>query len=236
MSARRRRGVCAYCGKDKNLTDDHVPPKVLLAQPYPANLPTVPACYDCNRSFQKDDDYTASVLSRDVRAMGNPIAQTRLDAVTRALARPDAAGFAAYLQRQSVPTQVLGVDGRPWGTMLDVDRRRVDNTGEHIARGLFYYDAKTPVSPTATVRVGGKPGLPKKDESVIHFAKMYATWPERRSGTVGDGFSYVAVLSGTGHSIWFLMLYEYFFWLAVITEEGGATGQERKSPSGATIV
>jgi hypothetical protein len=30
-----RRGVCAYCGKEKNITRDHIPPKALLAEPYP---------------------------------------------------------------------------------------------------------------------------------------------------------------------------------------------------------
>ena len=219
MSARRRRGLCAYCGKDKTLTRDHVPPQVLLAKPYPANLPTVPACYDCNRSFKSDDDYTASVLSQDVRARENQVARARLDTVTRALDHPNAARFAAYLRRQSIDTRVLGVDGRPWGTMLDVDRQRVDNTGEHIARGLFYYEARKPVSSTATVRVGGKPGLTKRSDPVILFAKMYAAWPERRSGAVGGGFSYVAVSSATGHSIWLLMLYDYFFWVVTISEE-----------------
>ena len=66
--AKTRRGICAYCGKEKNLTRDHVPPKVLLAEPYPANLLTVPACHECNRRFQRDDDYTRSMLALDLRA------------------------------------------------------------------------------------------------------------------------------------------------------------------------
>lgn len=214
---KRRRGICAYCGKEKHLTDDHVPPKVLLARPYPANLPTVPACYDCNRSFQKNDDYTASVIAQDVRAFGNRTARARMEVLTRALARPDAAGFAAYLKGQTTSTRVLGVDGQPLGAMID--RERVDATGEHIVRGLFFYEAKKVVSATATVRVGGKPGVEATDAAVQQFAKLYATWPERRSREVGDGFSYLAVSSGTGHSIWLLVLYEYFVWIVTITEE-----------------
>jgi hypothetical protein len=54
MSARHRQNICAYCGKLKKLTKDHIPPKLLLEQPYPANLWTVPSCNDCNASFQED--------------------------------------------------------------------------------------------------------------------------------------------------------------------------------------
>ena len=34
---------CIYCGAEKDLTVDHVPPKLLLMLPYPQNLITVPA-------------------------------------------------------------------------------------------------------------------------------------------------------------------------------------------------
>src|SRR5438128_12075787 len=61
MSMRNKRGICVYCGREKKLTMDHVPPKLLFASPYPPNLPTVPYCRDCNASFQKDDDYTLLV-------------------------------------------------------------------------------------------------------------------------------------------------------------------------------
>jgi hypothetical protein len=41
-------GICTYCGLEKALTRDHVPPKLLLAKPYPQNLLTV-------RSLQKPE-------------------------------------------------------------------------------------------------------------------------------------------------------------------------------------
>ena len=50
--------ACIYCGLTKKLTRDHIPPKLLLSKPYPAHLPTVPACRDCNQSFQANDEYT----------------------------------------------------------------------------------------------------------------------------------------------------------------------------------
>ena len=94
MSARNRRRLCAYCGKAKKLTADHVPPKLFLEQPFPANLMTVPACGDCNQGFKADDEYTRTVLAVDIRANWNHAAQFNLPAILRSLQRPDARGFA----------------------------------------------------------------------------------------------------------------------------------------------
>src|SRR5438034_6132874 len=59
MSMRNKRGICVYCGREKKLTMDHVPPKLLFASPYPPNLPTVPSCRDCNRS----EEHTSELQS-----------------------------------------------------------------------------------------------------------------------------------------------------------------------------
>jgi len=37
-------GVCAYCGQEKELTKDHVPPRSLLDKPFPENLWVVQLC------------------------------------------------------------------------------------------------------------------------------------------------------------------------------------------------
>ena len=34
---------CIYCGKPAN-TREHVPSKTMLIEPFPENLPTIPAC------------------------------------------------------------------------------------------------------------------------------------------------------------------------------------------------
>lgn len=52
---------CIYCG-DKAETREHIPSKVLLLEPYPDNLPTIPACFKCNNSFSADEEYFACYL------------------------------------------------------------------------------------------------------------------------------------------------------------------------------
>lgn len=54
-------GVCAYCGAQPD-TRDHVPSKILLDEPFPANLPVVDACSKCNGGFSLDEEYLACFI------------------------------------------------------------------------------------------------------------------------------------------------------------------------------
>lgn len=57
----RQLARCVYCGGNTE-TRDHVPSKVLLDEPYPTNLPRVPACQHCNESFSMDEEYIACLI------------------------------------------------------------------------------------------------------------------------------------------------------------------------------
>jgi len=50
-----------YCGGAVE-TRDHVPSRVLLDEPYPSNLPVVPACGTCNQGFSLDEEYLACLV------------------------------------------------------------------------------------------------------------------------------------------------------------------------------
>lgn len=53
---------CIYCGKPAK-TREHTPSKTLLIEPYPENLPTIPACFDCNNGFSADEMYVSCFLN-----------------------------------------------------------------------------------------------------------------------------------------------------------------------------
>ena len=57
----RLTGMCVYCGREPN-TRDHVPSLVLLDEPYPANLPVVDACDECNQTFSRHERYVACLI------------------------------------------------------------------------------------------------------------------------------------------------------------------------------
>ncbi|MBA7559587.1 hypothetical protein ES708_01202 [subsurface metagenome] len=94
----RLTGMCVYCGAQPD-TRDHVPSKVLLDEPYPAQLPVVGACDWCNASFSLDEQYlacfidcvicggteTAGLRRPNVKRIldGNPALQQRIEGSRR---------------------------------------------------------------------------------------------------------------------------------------------------------
>jgi hypothetical protein len=214
MKAGDRRGICAYCGREKQLTDDHVPPKSLLKKPYPPNLWTVPACRDCHVALQKDDDYTRTVNTLDVRSANNPDAQSNLPAILRSLERADAKAFAEYLSSQTVRGPELGEDGLPIHTMV-VDRARLDATGKRLLRGLFFLETGIPMPPEGKIRIASQPGADAGHPLVIKFAEVHGTLIDRRHRSIGTAFSYVAGF-GNGFSVWLLLLYDHFAWVGTV--------------------
>jgi hypothetical protein len=75
--------VCVYCGAPAD-TRDHVPPRLLLEEPLPLNLLTVPACRRCNNGYSDDERYVRDALhvvgfgemSREKTAPGGVVARS----------------------------------------------------------------------------------------------------------------------------------------------------------------
>jgi hypothetical protein len=53
----RNKGFCVHCG-GPNETVDHVPSKVLLDEPYPANLMAASVCRQCNNDFSGSSGFS----------------------------------------------------------------------------------------------------------------------------------------------------------------------------------
>jgi hypothetical protein len=68
--------TCVYCNRIP-VTRDHCPSKVFLDSPYPENLPTVPACEDCNAGFSIDEEYLACFISCAISGTTEPHFQIR---------------------------------------------------------------------------------------------------------------------------------------------------------------
>lgn len=67
----RLRLGCVYCGGEPD-TRDHVPSKILLDEPFPASLPVVPACRECNQSFSLDEEYLSCLLEVVLKGSVDP--------------------------------------------------------------------------------------------------------------------------------------------------------------------
>jgi hypothetical protein len=214
MSARNKPRPCAYCGKTKKVTGDHIPPKLLIERPLPPNLLTVPACEDCNRGFMADDEYTRMILGMDVRAASHRAIISNMQATVRAMERPEAKGFMSYLASKTTQSRILAWNGNPLG-LVEVDRERINQTGLHIVRGLYYKVHGKRVPEDAALRIGASAKLTPESEDLKDIARAFAMFPEHSTGAVGRTFSY-ATAFGHDRGVWIFALYDYFCWMATI--------------------
>lgn len=67
----RNKGFCVHCGGPYE-TDDHVPSKVLLDEPYPENLIVCPSCLKCNNDLSADETYLACLLECVIAGEATP--------------------------------------------------------------------------------------------------------------------------------------------------------------------
>lgn len=125
----RTRGSCVYCGAEPT-TRDHCPSKVLLDEPYPANLPVVDACERCNHSFSKDEQYVACMVECAICGSTEPSEVTRSN-VRRILA--EVPQLAEQI-KSSLMVDLLG--DKTW--IPDMDRVR--NVVLKLARGHIDYE------------------------------------------------------------------------------------------------
>jgi hypothetical protein len=125
--------ACAYCGGDTR-TRDHVPSKVLLDEPFPENLPVVPACDRCNQSFSADEEYIACLLECVMCGSTEPDALNRPN-IRRILSNRPL--LRAKLEKARKPTP----EG---GTIFDVEQDRLRNIVLKLGRGHCAYELNEP--------------------------------------------------------------------------------------------
>jgi hypothetical protein len=165
----------------------------------------------------KDDEYTRTIVTLDVRAGRNRVARENLPAVIRSLQRPTARGFADYLASQSSVTTILGPNGAPLGHEIEADIRRINQTGAHIIRGLHYIETGKSIPKSAVFNIGCKAELTASQPNMLTIARLLVACPERRDRGVGEAFSYVAGFADR-FSVWLLLLYDYFFWVCSVDD------------------
>lgn len=118
---------CVYCGSATE-SRDHVPSRVLLDEPYPDNLPVVPACISCNGGFSLDETYFACLVEC---ARAGSVEAVRRPKIVRVL-RDNPALAAKMSRARSI--------GEGKDISFSVDLVRVKNIVLKLARGHAAYE------------------------------------------------------------------------------------------------
>lgn len=165
----RFNGQCVYCG-ERPETREHVPPKVFLDKPYPAELQVVEACKECNQGFSVDEQYMACLLDCVISGSADPEALQRQSIRRTLAARP------ALAKRLRVARRIVGQK-----TIFDVEFDRIERVVRKMAMCHVLYELNLLV-PTKEAQVWSSPfcSLRAKDASGFEDlgAGEMALWPE----------------------------------------------------------
>ena len=123
---------CVYCGGVPD-TRDHVPSRVLLDKPFPANLPVVPCCRSCNNSYSRDEEYCAALVDCVLVGSAQPSPRRR-EKVRGILERQPALG--ALLKA----AQSVDASGQ---TAFEPHLTRVENVVLKLAKGHAAFELHT---------------------------------------------------------------------------------------------
>lgn len=163
----RNKGWCVFCGGPEE-TRDHAPSRVFLDDPYPANLPVVPACIACNNSFSLDEEYLACLIEcartgsvDQARASRSKVARM-LDRKGALVARLDAA-------RQE---SAEGIIWRP-------EDERVRNVIVKLARGHVAFEQNEPrLDEPISVSIVPLCAMTVEEREEFESSPALGLWPE----------------------------------------------------------
>ncbi len=139
-----KNGLCAYCGKESEITYDHIPPKSIFSKPFPKNLIKVPSCYNCNVGASRVDEYFRLIFSIRNSTFDHPTVQKNIPKIRRSLERRKFGGLRKLIVDSTKIVNLRTKSGLYIGKagLVDPDSTRTDQVLRRIAKGLFYYENK----------------------------------------------------------------------------------------------
>lgn len=201
---KRQMAQCVYCGGPRE-TGDHVPSRILLDEPYPENLPVLPACRFCNDSFSKDEEYVACLVECAVSGF------THSNRVGREkIARILGAKLALAARLEAGRLEAGGAN------RIHVEADRVRRVALKLARGHAAFELNEPqLGQPVEMVIAPLPGTPEEDLKRFETAPPFSLWPE-----VGSRAMLALVENGPAAARWIVVQAGRYRYLAV-TEDAG---------------
>ncbi len=196
-----RHGNCVYCGRTTLITRDHIPPKTLFSRPRPNSLITVPSCNECNKSFEKDDEYFQLALSLREDTAQHPDALDRWQNAIESLSRPERLGYRNAFAKKVTQVNRVTKSGLYVGKSLAllVEQKRIHRVIDRIVKGLFFHEKHFRLSDEYDVR-----SFTKKTSS----AHEHLLNQQRRVNVGNNVFSYAFLSSDDIYvTEWSLLFY-----------------------------
>lgn len=128
----REIGGCIHCGGPAD-TLDHVPSKLFLDDPLPANMDGCAACFACNNSLGSDEEYLACILECAATGQADPdlVERRKVANILR-----NSPALVARLKRAKTETDA--------GPVWAIEENRVKRVLVKLARGHATFELNSP--------------------------------------------------------------------------------------------
>lgn len=219
MSGKRKTGICIFCGQERFLTKDHIPPKSLFPRPRPNNLITVCSCEDCNLGTGKDDEYFRLMTTIREDALNHPEANRILEVISRSFERVEHNNLRLAVLKTLKYVERVSPSGLYLGTRpsFEQDYARLNKLVAKITQGLFYHEKGYRLPDSHSVEAWGDPFIRDKSDSERNQRIISFLLSQKRI-TIGNGvFSYWTAFrkEDLNTSAWLILFFESVPYLCV---------------------
>ena len=220
--AKKKEGICAYCGRIEKLSVDHVIPQCLFIGNLPGDVPKVYACSSCNNAVKSvNDTYLRDALITDIASSQHPIAQQLWEKFARAAQRNQSV-FANEIMQRSQLVSLRTPSGlfAGWAYAFEPAQQRNTTILSMMVRGLyqFYIGKRLPTQTQFNVfRIRGD--LRPLITNILTLLQSGACYVRVGDGQVFECI-YIYAADRLEASIWLLFFYKRAIFGVVTDREG----------------
>ncbi len=231
-----REGICAYCGKRRVVTEDHVISHGLFPKGFNHQqpLPKTPACQPCNSAYSKDEGYFRAALMAPCKA-GSAARDQVYKTAARTLDKD--AKIAKQFKSEVFKYIGRGEDGNPVvKTGHEPDHRRMQPIFTKFCKGLYFHESKqlAPVAARAlrVVRYTEliEPG--SAEDRAFEIFKSVKRQPLQKIAFEGESWAEwtrAPFPNDDGRGIWFFQVHDGPSWLVFFETPLPAPNQVAKA-------
>lgn len=142
------------CGKVGADSKDHIPPKNIFLEKT-SDLLTVPAHTECNKEYEKDDEYFLFFLSVAAFPKSREMRKLWKGKILRSLNRPESQKYKNYIDEHINSVDLLSKDGVIIGNrdVFYAEANRINNILSKTAKGIIFKEDETFITPSSHIEV-----------------------------------------------------------------------------------
>src|SRR3990167_5778700 len=194
--------TCVFCGNPAN-TREHIPAKQFFKGVPENRLITVPSCSDCNKNFQKNEDFFRQFLAGFLMDRSDHAKKLMENEVSRSIKRKPALGIQMFSQMKKVNLYTksgIYLGPKTMYRVSDLDYKMINSVVEKIIKGLFYHEFGETIPEDWIIRIVWINPKRDKELGLTEMAKELK-WNVIKDDTFAYGHQFVPE---TFQSIWIL--------------------------------